>query len=85
MLQPGQRSPDGHWVWNGTAWVPAGPPPRAPQPASAGRTVGWVLAIVFGGCGVMVLVSIVVIVILLTMGNQIKNVFSNVVVALGSG
>jgi pilus assembly protein Flp/PilA len=31
---------------------------------------------------ILVLVSVVVIVILLTMGNQIKNVFSNVVVAL---
>jgi pilus assembly protein Flp/PilA len=33
---------------------------------------------------ILVLVSIVVIVILLTMGNQIKNVFSNVVTALGN-
>jgi pilus assembly protein Flp/PilA len=33
---------------------------------------------------ILVLVSIVVIVILLTMGNQIKNVFSNVVDALGA-
>jgi pilus assembly protein Flp/PilA len=32
---------------------------------------------------ILVLVSIVVIVILLTMGNQINNVFSNVVAALG--
>ena len=32
---------------------------------------------------ILVLVSIVVIVILLTMGNQIQNVFSNIVVALG--
>ena len=32
---------------------------------------------------ILVLVSIVVIVILLTMGNQILNVFSNVVAALG--
>ncbi len=32
----------------------------------------------------LVLVSIVVIVILLTMGNQISNVFSNVVCALGA-
>ena len=32
---------------------------------------------------ILVLVSIVVIVILLTMGKQIKNVFSNVVAALG--
>jgi pilus assembly protein Flp/PilA len=33
---------------------------------------------------ILVLVSIVVIVILLTMGQQIANVFSNVVSALGS-
>lgn len=32
---------------------------------------------------ILVLVSIVVIIILLTMGRQIKNVFSNVVAALG--
>ena len=32
---------------------------------------------------ILVLVSIVVIVILLTLGNQIQNVFSNVVAALG--
>ena len=33
---------------------------------------------------ILVLVSIIVIVILLTMGNQINNVFSNVVAALGA-
>ncbi len=33
---------------------------------------------------ILVLVSIVVIIILLTMGNQIKNVFSNVVAALST-
>jgi pilus assembly protein Flp/PilA len=33
---------------------------------------------------ILVLVSIVVIVVLLTMGKQIENVFSNVVVALSS-
>jgi len=33
---------------------------------------------------ILVLVSIVVIVVLLTMGNQIANVFSNVVAALNS-
>jgi len=33
---------------------------------------------------ILVLVSIVVIVILLTMGNQINNVFSNIVAALGA-
>jgi pilus assembly protein Flp/PilA len=34
---------------------------------------------------ILVLVAVVVIVILLTMGNQIANVFSNVVAALGLG
>ena len=33
---------------------------------------------------ILVLVAIVVIVILLTMGNQIQNIFSNVVSALGT-
>ncbi len=33
---------------------------------------------------ILVLVSIVVIVILLTMGNQIANVFSNIVATLGA-
>jgi pilus assembly protein Flp/PilA len=33
---------------------------------------------------ILVLVSIVVIIVLLTMGNQIKNVFSNVVTALST-
>ncbi len=32
----------------------------------------------------LVLISVVVIVVLLTMGNQIKDVFSNVVCALGT-
>ncbi len=34
---------------------------------------------------ILVLVSIIVIVVLLTMGHQIQNVFSNVVCALGAG
>jgi len=42
--------------------------------------VGLVAAFV----GILVLVSIVVVVILLTMGNQLANVFSNVTAALGS-
>ena len=77
MIQPGQRSPDGRWVWNGTAWVPAPPPSR-------GGRAGVVIGLVAGCIGILVLTSIVVIVILLTMGNQISNVFSNVVAALGS-
>jgi len=58
MIQPGQRSPDGRWVWNGTAWVPAPPPSR-------GGTAGVVIGLVAGCIGILVLTSIVVIVILL--------------------
>ena len=62
---------------------------------SAQRRVITVFRVEFGSKGrqrgqgmveyalILVLVSIVVIVILLTMGNQIANVFSNVVAALG--
>ena len=39
---------------------------------------------VFAFMGVLVLVSFLVIVILLTMGNQLANVFSNVAAALGA-
>ena len=55
-----------------------------------GRKLGRWLRRPQGGQGmveyalILVLVSIVVIVILLTMGNQIQNVFSNVVAALGA-
>jgi len=77
MIQPGQRSLDGRWVWNGAAWVPA-------PPSSGGSTAGIVIGLVAGCVGILFLTSILVIVILLTMGNQIANVFSNVVAALGS-
>ncbi|HEX6349588.1 MAG TPA: hypothetical protein VF160_09390 [Candidatus Dormibacteraeota bacterium] len=77
MIQPGQRSPDGRWVWNGQAWVPA-------PPAARGSSAGLVIGLVAGCVGILFLTSILVIVILLTMGNQIANVFSNVVAALGS-
>lgn len=46
--------------------------------------MGVTVGIVLGAFGVIVLVSVVVIVVLLTMGNQIANVFSNVAAALGS-
>jgi hypothetical protein len=75
-------SPDRLWRWNGQAWIPA----QAPAPAAAaprGDTGAAVLITVGVFLGVLVLVSILVIVILLTMGNQIANVFSNVVAALG--
>jgi hypothetical protein len=70
-------SPDGRWRWDGRTWVPAAGPGRG----GAGMAV-LVTVLVFGG--VLVLVSMITLVILLTMGNQIANVFSNVVAALGS-
>jgi uncharacterized RDD family membrane protein YckC len=29
----GTLSPDGHWLWDGTRWIPAPPPPPVPPPA----------------------------------------------------
>jgi hypothetical protein len=52
--------------------------------ARPGATAGTAAAIVVSAALILLLVPIVVIVILLTMGAQIRNVFSNVVVALGS-
>ena len=75
-------SQDRLWHWNGQAWEPARPAPtgRSSGPG-AGAAIGITVAIF---AGIIVLVSAVVVVILLTMGNQIANVFSNVVAALGS-
>ena len=70
-------SQDGRWRWDGRGWVPAAPARRA----GAGTAV-LVTVLVFGG--VLLFVSLFTLVILLTMGNQIANVFSNVVAALGS-
>jgi hypothetical protein len=74
-------SPDGRWRWNGQAWEPY----RTAHPRGGGggaATAIVVTILAFGG--VIVLVSVLVIVVLLTMGNQIGNVFSNVVAALGA-
>lgn len=73
-------SPDRRWRWNGLQWVPNVVAAGTSPAAAAGITIG----IIGGGFAVLVLVSIVVIVVLLTMGNQITNVFSNVVAALGA-
>ncbi|HEY8680040.1 MAG TPA: RDD family protein [Candidatus Dormibacteraeota bacterium] len=54
------------------------------QPGSSGSGATVAILSVLGGAGILVFTSIIVIVILLTMGGQIKNVFSNVVVALNS-
>ena len=94
---PGRFSPDGLWWWDGSAWKPAVSPDRmwrwdgqrwvantplqAPRTGGGGTATAIVLTILAFG-GVIVLVSVVVIIVLLTMGNQIGNVFSNVVAAL---
>jgi uncharacterized RDD family membrane protein YckC len=53
-------------------------------PSGSGSATVAVITSVVAAVAVLILTSIVVIVILLTMGGQIKNVFSNVVVALNS-
>ena len=52
------------------------------QPAGSGSGATAAIVSVVAAFGILIFTSIVVIVILLTMGGQIKNVFSNVVVAL---
>src|SRR6202163_4326937 len=75
-------SQDRLWHWNGQAWEPARPPA---DPSSSGGGAGAAIGITVAiFAGILVLVSAVVVVILLTMGNQIAIVFSNVVAALGS-
>ncbi len=75
-------SQDRLWHWNGQAWEPAHP---APTTRSAGGGAGAAIAITVAiFATIVVLVSAVVVVILLTMGNQIANVFANVVAALAS-
>src|SRR5258708_5744935 len=75
-------SQDRLWHWNGQAWEPARPASATRSGGvGAGAAIGITVAIF---AGILVLVSLVVVVILLTMGNQITNVFSNVVAALAS-
>jgi hypothetical protein len=77
-------SADRLWRWNGQAWEPnrqLAPPPRS---GGGGGTATAVILTVLGVFAVLILVSIMTIVILLTMGNQIGNVFANVVTALGA-
>jgi len=74
-------SADGRWRWNGQAWEPY----RTAPPARAGggaTTAVLVTILAFGG--ILALVGILVGLSLYVMGNQISNVFSNVVAALGS-
>lgn len=70
-------SQDRLWRWNGHSWEPATLAPTVRS--SAGAAIGITVAIFVG---VIVLVSGVTLVILLTMGGQIANVFSNVTAAL---
>ncbi|HLQ62971.1 MAG TPA: hypothetical protein VK131_14015 [Candidatus Acidoferrales bacterium] len=77
-------SPDGLWRWDGERWVPAQAPPVVTPARGGGGAAGLTLGIL-GGCAVLLaLVAIVVVVLMLTMGGQIQNVFSNVTVALQS-
>jgi hypothetical protein len=76
-------SADRLWRWNGQAWQPN--PQLAAPPRAGGGTATTVILTVLGFFAVLVLVSIMTIVILLAMGNQLANVFSNVVAALGAG
>ena len=77
-------SPDRLWRWNGQTWVPAQAVAGPAAPAGRGGAGFVVLITAAAFLGVLVVVSILVTIILLTMGNQIANVFSNVVAALGS-
>ncbi|TMF40780.1 MAG: DNA polymerase IV [Chloroflexi bacterium] len=76
-------SADRLWRWNGQAWEPnraVAAPPRG----GGGGTATAVVVTILGFAAVAVLVSILVIVALLVMGNQLSNVFENVVTALGA-
>ena len=72
-------SPDRLWRWNGQAWEPA--PGAARQGSGVGAAIGLTVAMFLG---VLVLVAIITAVIVLTLGGQIANVFSNAVGALNS-
>ena len=74
-------SPDGFWRWDGRAWVPARPVAQPRTGGGAGTAVA-ITVVVF--VAVLVLVTILTVVVLLSMGNQIANVFSNVAGALSS-
>jgi hypothetical protein len=75
-------SQDRLWRWNGQSWEPARLTAAVSRSGSgAGVAIGITVAIFLG---VVVLVALFTLVVLLTMGNQIANVFSNVTAALGS-
>ena len=75
-------SPDRRWRWDGRQWVPFAQPAAARGGGGGAAAAVLITVLAFGG--VLVLGSIVIIAVLLTMGNQITNVFSNVAAALTS-
>jgi hypothetical protein len=76
-------SRDRMWRWNGQSWEPSRLTGAAISRSGtgAGVAIGITVAIFLG---IVVLVSLITVVILLTMGHQIANVFSNVVAALST-
>jgi hypothetical protein len=74
-------SQDRLWRWNGQAWEPARLTAAPPSRGGAGVAIGITVAIFLG---VVAFVALITVVVLLTMGNQIENVFANVVAALAS-
>jgi hypothetical protein len=75
-------SADGRWRWNGTAWEPHHT--GAPAKAGGGGATTAILITVLAFGGILVLVGILVAASLYAMGDQISNVFSNVIAALGA-
>ena len=73
-------SQDRLWRWNGHDWEPNGSVKASGAGSGVGAAVGLTVA---SFVGVLILVSAIVVVVLLTMGNQITNVFSNTLAALG--
>jgi hypothetical protein len=74
-------SEDRLWRWNGQAWEPSRLTAARSSGAGSGAAIGITVAIFLG---IVVLVSLFAIVVLLTMGNQINNVFANVAAALNA-
>ncbi|HUY74357.1 MAG TPA: hypothetical protein VMW11_07580 [Candidatus Dormibacteraeota bacterium] len=71
-------SPDRLWRWNGQAWEPAASG-SAHRRSGIGAAIGLTAAMFVG---ILVLVAIITALIVLTLGDQIANVFSNAVGAL---
>jgi hypothetical protein len=71
------------WRWDGQRWI-SNVPMQVRQAGGGGGGTAAVVIAILAVPAILVLVSVIVIVVLLTMGNQIANVFSNVVAALGT-